>query len=233
MVVRGRRWLTAILALGVTGCMVVVPERRTTSQIVSVEHSPLIVGPVGEIAVVAESTGGRIDVRTMRHRDCYRRSARVVERRSKRVAKVETSGDVDLKGASGWGILLWIAAVPVVFAVSGLITSLVVAADGTEVARSPEEGDDDRFACPAQAPGTRLEVALPSGALLTGTSDALGRWSFMVPLSEPAEGHVTVRAVGLPDPVRPPPPDPDTLVEPPPRLPPGIPVVTIHYAARG
>lgn len=231
--VRGSGWLAVILAFGVAGCVVMVPERRTTSQIVSVEHSPLIVGPAGEIALIAESTRGRIDVHTVRHRACHRQSARVVERRSKRVAKIESSSDMNLSGATAPGILVWIAAMPVVFAVSAMITSVVVAVDGTEVARSPEQGGVDRFPCPAQAPGTRLEVALPSGARMMITSDALGRSTFMIPQAEPAEGEVTVRAIDAPDPAPPRPPDPDRLVEPTPTLPPGIPVVTVHYDARG
>lgn len=230
MVVRGSWWLTVILAVGASGCIaVMVPERRTTGQIVSLERSPLIVGSVGAIVVSAEATGARIDVLTQRHRECHRTTARVLEQRSKRVAKLHADV-LDLKGATGPGILVWLAAMPVVFAVSGLVTSVVVAVDGTEVARSSQNGDE-RFACPAQAIGIRLEATLPSGALLTGTSDALGRWTFMIPMAEPADGEVTVRAVGEPVPSPLPPPDPDTLDTPAPRQPLAIPVVTILYTA--
>ncbi len=197
MVVRGPWWLVVMLAFEASGCVaVMVPERRTTSHLVSTERSPLIVGPAGSLAIAAEATGGRIDVRTERQRDCHHRTSRVVEQRSKRVAKVHADV-IDLKGATGIGILAWVAAMPVVFAVSGLITSVVVAVDGTEVARSPHLGDE-RFACPAQAHGVRLAATLPSGTVIVGTSDSLGRWTFMIPMTEPAEGTVSVRAVDVP-----------------------------------
>lgn len=230
MVARGSWWVTIGLALAGSGCLaVMVPERRTTGQVVSLERSPLIVGAAGAIVVTAVATGARIDVRTQRHRDCHRTTARVLEHRSKRVAKLSSSV-VDLNGATGPGILVWMAAMPVVFAVSGLVTSVVVAVDGTEVARSRQQGDE-RFACPAQAIGIRIEATLPTGALLTGTSDALGRWTFMIPMAEPGDGDVTVRAVDVPEPPPPPPPDPDLLTDPAPRQPPAIPVVTVRYTS--
>lgn len=229
MGVRGSWWLTVCLGLAGSGCIaVMVPERRTTGQIVSVERSPLIVGPAGAIMVSAEAIGARIEVRTQRHRDCHRTTARILEQRSKRVAKL-SSDIVDLRGATGPGILVWMAAMPIVFAVSGLVTSVVVAVDGTEVARSHHEGAE-RFACPAQAIGIRLEATLPTGAQLIGTSDALGRWSFMIPMAEPAEGDVRVRAVDVSDPPPPPPQDPDTLTHPVPRHLPAIPEVVVRYA---
>lgn len=201
VVVGAPRWFAAIAAIGMMGCIaVVVPERRTTSKIVRVETSPLIVGPAGGFAISAAATGARIDVLVERHRSCHRLTSRVLEQRKKRVAKVE-SGVVDLKGATGPGILLWMAAMPVVFAISGVVTSVVVAVDGTEVSRTREHDDREQFACRAQAPATRIEVALPSGALLSGTSDAFGRWTFMIPISEPTEGDITVRALGAPGPV--------------------------------
>ncbi len=194
------RWVVVSLAIAMSGCVaVMVPERRTTSQLVSLERSPLIVGPVGALMVSGESTGGRIDVRTQRRRDCHHQTSRVLEKRSKRVAKIHADV-VELQGATAPGLLVWLAALPVVFAVSGLVTSVVVAVDGTEVARSPQLGHEG-FACPAQATGIQLEATLPSGTQLTGTSDALGRWSFMIPMTEPAEGDLSVRAVDGPDPV--------------------------------
>lgn len=200
MVVRRRWWLLGMLAFAASGCVaVMVPERRTTSQLVSTERSPLFVGPAGALVISAEATGGRIDVRTQRQRDCHHRTARVLEHRSKRVAKVHADV-IDLRGATGLGILAWVAAMPVVFAVSGLVTSVVVAVDGTEVARTPQLGDE-RFACPAQALGIPLEATLPSGTVMRGTSDPLGRWTFMIPMTEPAEGDVSVRAADATDPV--------------------------------
>ena len=196
MVVRGP-WLIVMLALAASGCVaVMVPERRTTSHLVSSERSPLIVGPAGALMISAVALGGRIDVRTQRQRDCHHKTSRVLERRSKRVAKVHADV-VDLNGATGMGIIAWIAAMPVVFAVSGLVTSVVVAVDGTEVVRSPQLGDE-RFACPAQALGIRLAATLPSGTVITGTSDSLGQWTFMIPMTESAEGDVNVRAADGP-----------------------------------
>jgi len=235
MVARGLRQLVAILAIAGTGCVVVVPERRTTSHIIGYARSPLIVGPVGGIVVTAEISGGQVggavlEVRTTRRRDCHRTVERMLEQRSKRVAKIESSGDADFKGASPAGILVWIALLPVVFAASSLVTGVVVGLDGTEVARKPQDGGEERFACPAQATFTRLEVVLPSGALITGTTDGLGRAAFPIPGAEPA-GPVLVRAIGVADPPPAPPPDPDTLVtaDATPRLPPPIREVVVRY----
>ena len=36
---------------------------------------------------------------------------------------------------------------------------------------------------------------------VTGTSDAFGRWTFMIPISEPTEGDITERTIGAPGPV--------------------------------
>lgn len=234
MVARGLGHLAAILAIAGMGCVVMVPERRTTSQIVGTDRSPLIVGRIGGIVVHAELSGSQvggaqIEVRTTRHRQCHRTVERMVEQRSKRVAKIESGGDVDFKGASAAGILVWIALIPVVFAASSVVTGVVVGLDGTEVARKPQSGGDERFTCPAQATFVRLEIVLPSGALITGTTDALGRATFAIPRAEPA-GPVLVRAVGVIDPPPPPPPDPDVLVtDDVPPLPPAIREVVVRY----
>ncbi len=230
MVEHGLGRLAAILAIASSGCVVMVPERRTTSQIVRIDRSPLIVGAVGGIVVEASITGAEISVRTSRHRMCHRTIERVIEQRSKRVAKIESGGDPDFKGATGYGILVWIALLPVVFAASSLVTGVVVGLDGTEVARLPQSGGVERFACPAQAMFTRLEVVLPSGSLITGATDALGRATFALPAAEPPTGAVIVRAVGVVGPPPPPPPDPDMLVtDPTPPLPPAIPEIAVRY----
>ena len=191
----------AVIASMASGCYVGT-ERRTVSRVVSVETSPLVVGTVRGVLVRGEITGTRVAIQTLRHRDCHHRVGRVIEETSRRVSKVKTTtadlGGANMNNGDAAGAVVLLALFPVVFALSGVVSSVRVAASGTRTTRTPEPEEIKPFACPAQAPGLHVEVSLPSGAIVDGTTDALGRFSFTIPETEPPSGTITVRALEPP-----------------------------------
>ncbi len=191
----------AVIASMVSGCYVGT-EKRTVSRVVSVERSPLVVGTVGGVFVRGEITETRVAIQTLRRRDCHHRVGRVIEETSRRVSKIKTT-TADLSGANidngdAGGAIALLALFPIVFAVTGVVSSVRVVASGTRTTRTPEPGEIKRFACPAEAPGLHVEVSLPSGAIVAGTTDAVGRFSFTIPETEPPSGTITVRALEPP-----------------------------------
>lgn len=196
-----RRWgatttSLVVIASMASGCYVGT-ERRTVNRMVSVQTSPLVIGTVGGVLLRGEVTGTRVAIQTLRHRDCHHRVGRVIEETSWRVSKVKTTS-ADLSGANindAAGAVVLLALFPVVFALSGVVSSVRVAASGTRTTRTPEPDEIKKFACPAQAPGLHVEVLLPSGAIVDGTTDALGHFSFTIPETEPPSGTITVRAL--------------------------------------
>ncbi len=182
------------------GCYVGT-EKRTASRVLSVERSPLVVGPAGGLALHGEVIGNRLEIRATRHRDCHHRIVRVIEQRTNRVSKLKTTtadlGNGNPGGGAAEAVFI-LALFPVVFALSGVVSTVRVVGSGTKVERVPEPGEIERFACPAHAPGTHLELTLPSGAIVDGSTDALGRYAFTIPDHEPRAGSITVRALEPP-----------------------------------
>ncbi len=180
-----------LLALATTGCLV-VPKTTTTHSVVGTEHRDHP-GPAGAVAIAVRSANADVSVRVVQQRTCQRE---VVELGRDRTA---TSADLAMPDCSGdaRGCVAIALLAPVTVTISGIITAIVVAASHDEVTATERVVRRERVDCPVPLANEVVEVALPSGARVAGTTDASGSLELAIPDGEPDAGWVIARARGI------------------------------------
>jgi hypothetical protein len=83
----------------------------------------------------------------------------------------------------------------VVLAVSGLATAVDIAMEDGRVTTRREGAPDDALPCPMASRDLPIEVELPSGRVLEGTTDDTGSVELALPDGE--QGQLVVRAPGV------------------------------------
>jgi hypothetical protein len=83
----------------------------------------------------------------------------------------------------------------VVLAVSGIATAVDIAVEDGRVTTRRERAPDDSLPCPMALRDVPIEVELPSGRVLEGTTDDTGSMELALPDGE--QGQLVVRAPGV------------------------------------
>lgn len=195
----------AIALTLLTGCYFHAVEK--TSWTTEVETAD-VTGPAGTLRIALDVGPGQVTVRMARDRACVQRRATTGTAKIRKESELEllapaNPDDKDyLEGDAQLGRWLAMAVIvpawPVfaaIFVGSAIWTKLEVEAAGTKLAEGAPQVDLLPYACDEPAAGVAIDVTLPSGRRVAGTTRADGTVVILAP-DEPA-GVVRVVVGGV------------------------------------
>ena len=168
------------------GCLV-VPTTRTTTRSLGTRDGEVYEDGDAGLDMKAEAQGSQVAVHATRLRDCHREIYAVLENRRERHLKL---GGADDPRARAFGILL----APVLIPVSAIVSGISVAADEGSTTEQTRVDHVEKLRCTRPAAGLAIELVVPSGRVLRGTTDANGVATIGLPVSEPYRGVAVARA---------------------------------------
>lgn len=184
-----RAVLLACLLSG--GCLIVPANKSTTRALDNEFGDPAFVAS-GEVSLTAASKRKHIVVTANRSGQCTRPVFAHSE--------VTTTKRMKLGGASDPRAMIFGAIVaPITIPVSFLISGLVVANASPETKEESKPIGTQTYACTLVAGQLPVQMTLPSGAIVRGTTDLSGSAVLEVPATEQFVGSATIAAAGAKD----------------------------------
>ncbi len=177
-----------LLSLLCGGCLV-VPAKKTMSRPAGEQLGAETFATARSVELTARNEEASVFVHAIRHGECTRPVFAVTEITSER--KATFRGVEDPRGA-----LFAFVLAPVTLPVSAIVTGLMLAGDDAVTTKQTRPIGTKRYACSEEAEHLAVQLTLPSGAVVYGTTDERGDVRIVVPTSEPYSGSVTVAAQG-------------------------------------
>jgi hypothetical protein len=167
----------------------IVPAKKTTSRPAGQELGAQTFATVRSVELTARAVENTVLVHAIRRGECTRPVFAVTEITTER--KATFRGVDDPRGAL-FGFVL----APLTIPVSAVVTGLILAGDDSETTKQTRNIGTQRLACAEEAEHLAVQMTLPSGAVVYGTTDIHGDVRIDVPSTEAYTGSVTVAAEG-------------------------------------
>ena len=180
------RFPMLLLLAGLTGCLI-MPATKSTSRSLGLTESNVVEGPPLALVLAAQATSASVGLRATMKRECQRQVLAVTEVTTSKHAR--TGGASDPRGKV-FGLLL----APLTVPISAMITGVVVAAHGDETTKHTKLVGTKRFECTTVAAKVPVQLTLASGITVERTTDGDGQLAFLIPMTEPYSGTVTISA---------------------------------------
>jgi hypothetical protein len=189
------RSVCLLLTLAGSGCF--VPKDHVTTTVLSTRIARRVPVGRGTPQFVVSSAGPIVNVVARVERQCSRRVYETVQTRHSKELDLEVGGGGGVGGDPTGALVLAAVAVLVVMPVSLVVSGLVVLASKDTVETTERLARTDTVACPLIYRNLPLRAALPSGAEIELTTNALGAAHLEIPASEPGYGIVRVTSTKI------------------------------------